>query len=476
MDTTIRNREAIRAFCFVSLLFACIVILISLLTNKSIPFLKPFTIIGSLIFIWVLLIQQYELATGLVLLASLYLDWYLSYRVVALSLVLVLLILFFLNRSSQYPWIEPPALWLWLLFLGLAIFPAIHGALTVHDLVLYYPSVIFGALIMSWLGLLIGRDMRSIRRIFIILSFFSTLIAIHTIIQARAGITLLESQAASNYLASASNYQLPGESTNRLGSFFIQPNFNGMFLAMMAFIACGLFVESQFLVAKLFFLAQILLILTGLLFTYSASAWLGMGVAIAAFVFLVGNNRHRLHIAIFICITAAFLCIFFLPEINLILEHASDPTELSLRNAVWQTAWRVIVAYPLTGVGLGHQAYLERANRFRVLQQVLPFDHPHNSYLEWGAMAGLPVLLVFLMLLSFTLWQAFRNWTIADQRARSLLGGGIASIIVLCVTSYSNQGWTLPPLAACGWIIMGSITSPLLRKSLMETRHEKGHE
>jgi O-antigen ligase len=241
-----------------------------------------------------------------------------------------------------------------------------------------------------------------------------------------------------------------------------------MFLAMMAFIPFGLFVESHSPAAKLFFLAETLLILTGLLFTYSASAWIGVGVAIVVFVLFVGDNRYRFQIPMFLLIAAAVLLIWFPSQVNLLLQHASDPAELRLRNAVWQTALRVIAAYPLTGVGLGHQAYLERADPFRAVGQVLPYDHPHNSYLEWGAMAGLPVLFIFLMLLACILWQAVRNWMIADARARSLLGVGIASIIVLCFTSWSNQGWTLPPLAACGWIILGVISSPILRKSLIK--------
>lgn len=470
MSTTLWSRQGREERLSVSTPFPFIAMLIAFLTGGLIIFIEPFFIVGVLALILILLLRQYELAVVLVLTVSLYVDWYLDYRVGALILSLVLLVVLFLDRSPQRPWTEPRAWWLWALFLGLSIFPAIRGALTVHDLVLYYPSVIFGALIMFWLGLLIGRDETSIRRFFIILAGFATLIAIHTIIQSVTGITLLQSQAAIDYLESVSNYQLPGESVYRLGSFFIQPNFNGMFLAMMAFISLGLLIESRSAWAKLLFVGETLLILTGLLFTYSASAWLGAGVAIAFFVLFVGNNRYRLQIPLFLLIAVAVLLIWFPSQVNLLVQHASDPAELQLRNAVWETALRVIVAYPLTGVGLGHQAYLERAEPFRVIGQMFPYDHPHNSYLEWGAMAGLPVLFVFLLLLTFTLWQAVRNWAIASPRTRSLLGAGIASVIVLCFTSWSNQGWTLPPLAACGWILLGCMTSPLLRKSLLKER------
>ena len=89
-------------------------------------------------------------------------------------------------------------------------------------------------------------------------------------------------------------------------------------------------------------------------------------------------------------------------------------------------------------------------------------------------MAGLPVLLVFVALLLFALWQVWRNWMQADEATRSLLGGGLAVIISLSVNSISINGWTLPPLAAIGWLILGSIASPLiLKKQPVEPAAEK---
>jgi len=53
----------------------------------------------------------------------------------------------------------------------------------------------------------------------------------------------------------------------------------------------------------------------------------------------------------------------------------------------------------------------------------------------------------------------------SDQRIRPLLGGGIASIITLSINSWSINGWTLPALSMIGWLILGVVASPLLRKS-----------
>lgn len=420
-------------------------------------------IIGTLIMALILILRRDELAVTVVIAVNLYFDWYLGIHFVSLLMTLALLYIFYLARSPHRPWVEPHALWLWALFLGLAIFPAIQGALTPRDTLIYYPGIVFGALITFWLGFLLARNTASVRLLFEILSIFGVLIAVHTIIQRTTGITLLGSSRVDAYLASEANYQLGTNlGVDRAGSFFIQPDFNGIFFAMMIFLPLGLFVESSSFLGKALYLAETILMLPALLFTYSASSWIAVGVGAVVFVALVGHIRYRVQILLFIAVAAMVVLVGFPSQVSLLLEHASDPKELIDRTALWQTAIRVIQAFPLTGVGLGHLAYLVRAEPYRVPTQYLPEDHPHNSYLEFGAMAGLPVLLVFIALLAFALWQAFRNWALAGVRTRSLLGAGLAALIALSFNSWSNQGWTLPPLAALGWLILGVISSPLL--------------
>ncbi|GAC1658013.1 MAG: hypothetical protein NVS4B7_04340 [Ktedonobacteraceae bacterium] len=423
--------------------------------------------IGAIIIALMITLRQDELVAVTVIAASLYLDFYLGLSIVSLTLAITLLCIFFLTRSHQRPWVEPRSFWLWFLFLGLTIVPAIRGALTMRDALLYYPGIVFGALIMFWLGTVIARDTPSIRRFFKILTIFGVLIALHTIIQAVTGKFLLESSSANAYLASMSDYQLSGNiSILRAGSFFIQPNFNGTFFAIMIFIPLGLFVESSSFLGKVLYLAEAILMLPALLFTYSAGAWIAAGVGLIVFVIFVGRARYCFLIASFIVAAALVIFIGFSSQFNSLLQHASDPAELVLRNGIWQTALRVIRTYPLTGVGLGHLAYQQSAEPLRGSADPFPYDHPHNSYLEWGAMGGIPVLFVFLLLISFVVWQALRNWARVDVRTRALLGAGIAAIISLSVASWSNQGWTLPPLAALGWLILGAISSPLLMKNL----------
>lgn len=423
----------------------------------------------------IIALRQDELAVAIVIAVHLYIDWYLRLSFVAELLALVLLLIFFLARSPRSLWARPRALWLWGLFLALAIPPAINGALTSRDALDYYPNIVVGAFIMFWLGTAIARHTASVRLIFKLLSVFAALIAAHTIIQAATGITVFGSSQADAYIASISNYRLaPGIDVYRLGSFFIDPNWDGTFLAMMLFLPLGLFVESSNALAKVLYLAEALIMLSALLYTYSTGAWIAACGGLIAFIVFVGRSRYRVQFIGLISVALIMLLAWFPEQIALQLQHATITNDWITRAGAWQTALRVIFAYPLTGVGLGHLVYFERAEPYRVPAQFQPLDHPHNSYLELGAMAGLPVLLVFLALLSFALWQAVRNWAQADVGARSLLAGGIAAIIALSINSWSINGWTLSPIAAAGWLILGIISSPLLAKSRNnETEHER---
>ncbi len=123
-------------------------------------------IIAMIILVFMIVQRQDEIMVMLIIAVHLYVDWYLVYHLVAFVLVILLIVLFYRTRSPERPWILPHALPLWLVFLILAAFPAAKGALTLRDLLLYYPSIVFGALLMFWFGALLARDSLSIRRLF----------------------------------------------------------------------------------------------------------------------------------------------------------------------------------------------------------------------------------------------------------------------------------------------------------------------
>lgn len=421
--------------------------------------------LGGMLFAMIVVLRWDSFAvTGLMGL-HLYVDWYLGYHIFAPTLACVLLALFYLLRAPSHPWIYPRFLWLWFIFLLLTIYPALRGGLLMtYDAASFYPSDILGALLMYWLGNSIVRDPASLRAFFRVLTCFAVLLALHTLFQSLTGTALFASSRVDAFLSrdDVAYYQLLGTDTHRIGSFFIDPNWNGAFFALLFFLPLGLFVSATRLSSKLWSLLALVFILLALMSTYSTGAWVAFLIGLGLFLFFVGRANYILWFPIIGGVCVALVSILFPEQIALQLQHASANNELSLRIAVWKTALRVVQAYPWTGIGLGHQIYLLRSNEYRVPDQFVLLSHPHNSYLEWAAMAGLPVLCVFLALLLSALWLAWRNWRWADPAIRPLLGAGMAAAFTLSINSISINGWTHFALAMIAWPILGAVASPLL--------------
>jgi O-antigen ligase len=430
--------------------------------------------VGVVLLALILLLRLDEFAAAILVAVGLYLDWYLITNIVAVLTAFALLGVFFLTRSDRYPWVAPRGLWLWVLFVLLAILPA-RAATDAYEALYYYPHIFLGALIMFWLGSVIARDVTSVRRFFNIIAALGTLFALHTIIVARTGIFLLATSHINTYLASVNSFMLTGSTTSRVGSFLGNPDWNGAFLALLVFVPVGLLAEASSQKAKLIHLVETILILFALLFTYTTASWLALVAGLIPLLVLVGSGFRRVWFPALL--VAAVVSIFYLfpNEASLFVQHLASPQDAQTRLGAWQTALRIIQAHPLTGLGLSLVGYLQNSVPFLAGGLSSPLAHPHNSYLELAAMAGLPVLFVFLALLSFALWQALRNWSLADMRTRSLLGGGIAAVITLTLNSVAINAWTLPPIATAGWLMLGVLSSPLLAQSLQREKGQQEH-
>jgi O-antigen ligase len=464
--TTMRDKKG-EVVPSTSLIFVGIVLIalcVGIASGMS-SFYVPVIVITACIMAIILLLRLDELAVIFILVIHLYVDWYMGFSVVAQTITFVVLLLFFVSRSTRYPWEKPRGLWLWMMYLAFTIFPALQGALTRYDAAFYYPNIVLGALLMFWLGTVLARDTGSVHRFFKMLAGVGVLLAIITIVQDWTGTLLLSTSHFDTFLVSVSNFNIgQGSDVNRLGSFLVNPDWNGAFFAIMLCIPLGLFIECDTFVGKLLYLLEALIILPALLFTYSFGAWISAGAGIIVFILLAGRMSYRVGILAFLVAAAIILFTSFKVQINILYQHASNATVIALREGAWKTALNIIHAYPLTGIGMGQQNYMLRAEPYRVLEQYRPLAHPHNSYLELAAMAGIPVLVTFVALILFALWQALRNWARVNVRQRVLLGSGMAAVVVLSVNSLSVNAWTLPPLAAFGWVILGVVSSPLLMR------------
>jgi O-antigen ligase len=248
----------------------------------------------------------------------------------------------------------------------------------------------------------------------------------------------------------------------------------------MSMVALGLLIEARSARLRWLYGGECAFILVGLLYTYSTASWLATAVGIVVFIVLLGSGSARA--GVLGLAGAGFLAILalFPSEVSLLVTHASQSREVTLRVGLWETALNVIRAFPWTGVGFGLYTYPLRAEPYRVPAQYRPYAQPHNSYLELAAMGGLPVLALFVAILAFGLWLALRNRARLPARNRALYASAIAAVLTLSANALTINAWTLAPLATLGWLILGSVASPALTESSLvgdaerDTRDDAG--
>ncbi len=456
---------------FLAITTSLVALLLGMALGKAEPIVGE-AIIGLSLFCILVLLRQDELLSVSVIAIHLYIDWYLGGKVIAIAVASILVLVFYLDKSPTRPWTTPRFLPLWIVFIVLGVFPAMRG-FTLADGFTYYINTMVGAFVVFLLGAIVARNVVVVKKLFSILSLLGTALAVETLFQAETGILLLGTSRFDNYLVKVSDFALAASDAHRTGAFFVDPNWNGTFLAMMLFIPLGIFFHSQLFREKVFCLTAALLIVFALIFTYSTGAWIGAIAGLAIFLLLVGRNSHRIQIATFVASVSLAIVLCFPKQLALQLQHASGSTEVLLRVGAWQTAIKVITAFPFTGVGLGLYAYLEQANAFRVPAQYIPLAHPHESYLELGAMGGIQLAAVFILLLLLALYASVLNWKQTTVQCRPLFAGGIASIIALTINSLSINGWTLPPLTILGWLILGVLSSSFLVKGSKQEKQKE---
>lgn len=403
---------------------------------------------------------------GLVVIAIL-VDWY---RIVTVpgfvpvattALGLLLLALIFLTQTRAFPWLRVPSLAVWIAILLITAIEIPRGG-DITDSAAYYIEIFVNGAIAYTVGVQVVRDVVTLRRLYAGLGVFAIVIALHAIVQAVTGSFLLLNASVGDFLVSKSNYTLSGTTTVRVGSFLINPDNLGAFLVLSIPLVLGLSATSRSWRARATWLTGAFLLAIALLFTYSNASWAAFAVSLVFFLFLLGSGRQRVYLLGFLCALSVGLALAFPQKLQVLITHATNPREYALRLAIWRTGINLIAANPLAGVGLGPHAYQAHENAYRVPEQDILVGHPHNSFLEIAAAAGLPVLILLLVIYGGAIWRALRSFLAAQHLDRLLIGAGIASALAFTVNSLATPDLTLRPLVVTDWLILGAVSSPAL--------------
>jgi len=163
----------------------------------------------------------------------------------------------------------------------------------------------------------------------------------------------------------------------RLASTFFDPNYAGSFL-VLGIAALAYKFDKNKNISVLDFVALIS-ILSGVLITYSRSAWL----MLSALVFVLGFKYKTIMLLSILIFFGAYIAV---PRIQTRLTGTTDPADSAqFRLISWRKALDVFVANPVLGVGF---------NAFRYSQESVLVDYSDAKKINSGAGSDSSFLLV----------------------------------------------------------------------------------
>jgi O-antigen ligase len=187
-------------------------------------------------------------------------------------------------------------------------------------------------------------------------------------------------------LATVEGYRAGG----RGGGIFGNSNDMALFLVTNVPIAIALLLGSRSLARKFLFAGCAVLMIAGIVLTYSRAGFIGLLVALTFFAWKAGNRRRLEILVVGFLMVAAFLALApgYALRLASILVPSWDPVGSSeARSGELFRSLYVAIRHPLLGIGMGNYAP-EMSYRGLVT---------HNSYTQVAAEMGMAALVCYTM-------------------------------------------------------------------------------
>jgi putative inorganic carbon (hco3(-)) transporter len=363
-----------------------------------------------------------------------------------MAIVAVVAVLRLARGQLPLPW-SPPLYWaLALLAWTLAgIGSAIDEALALKQI-----ASLFGGIIFACALLAACRHMDDLR------------LVLGGLIAVCAGIAITSFAGGFQLHSTADAQTVSG----RLQGAFDHPNQLGALCALATPTALGLAFGARTLRARVAAALAGLVIFVALLFTLSRGAWVGTALALLFFLVTLREARRALMLLAVPAAILAAVVTSFAPvgrtEIDVVGERARAITTLSPydnRGSIYREAEREIKGDPLTGVGAG--GFPIASARAGSESSTVSAAHAHNLWLNWGAEAGIPAMLILAGLV-IAIGGAARRARIGFKRAgrardRALVAGLAAALLGMLGQGMFDYVFRNAVVSIAAWGLIGGL-------------------
>jgi len=254
---------------------------------------------------------------------------------------------------------------------------------------------------------------------------------------------------------------------------FGNPNFHASFMGITATAGFAVMLQKNAL-TKIRVL-NLLLILLAFFNIYESKSQQGFLVAATGFslVLFLWLRQSR-----YIFVKKIYLPLWIIGGVGValdILQKAPWPSILykesvSFRGDFWRAGWQMSLDNPVFGVGLDGYRDQYRFYRDQIATNRDPtamVDSAHNVFLDISSGAGFPLLIIYLLLISYTLFSAvkvIRRMNDFDPLFAGILGCWLAYLAQTLISI--NQ----IALAVWGWVLMGAIIGYEINTRVTDSR------
>ena len=235
----------------------------------------------------------------------------------------------------------------------------------------------------------------------------------------------------------------------------------GMFLTVIYSITISLGKNKKYFSSRYLWFAVLIILLTGILFTYNRTHWGIVGIIIL----FVAVTRER--ILLIVPIVFAAIIILFVPSLSeRFVQLIHFDQNLSDRDIIWKGAYQLMFDHPFTGFGT------------RTFKEIFPlFDQMqdkgvaswHSDYLQMYFESGLIGLTAFLLLM-FTIYK--NGIRIIKNKITSELSPDILLAVLLGLSAFYLTafvgGFILDPINSILFQFLTAIVGVISAKAIKE--------
>lgn len=245
----------------------------------------------------------------------------------------------------------------------------------------------------------------------------------------------------------------------RVLSVFFDPNFTGGFLVIILALIIGIFIFTKSKQTKYFLLFLSLPIFLAIIFTFSRSTYLALGVMF----FVVGILKYRRLLLLGILIS--IILFLAVPRIQQRVSGALeiDPTAQA-RFKSWQDAAEIITDHPFLGIGYNTYQYAQveygKVGEIKGQHSVAGSD---SSILTIWATCGFFGFLIYFWIYGQIIFQSYKAWhnKKLSPGFRGFSLGLFSGVLALFFHSQFANSLLYPYIMGLVWILVGILMAML---------------